>query len=75
MTRSDVERLAYAIEAAGSSVAAAVLPPGATPGHDAAGGTVLSLTEAIMGITSGLYAVATAIDGLASAIREWGESP
>lgn len=43
------------------------ITPNGFPGHDAAGGTVASLTEAVMGITAGLYAVA-------EAIREHGES-
>ena len=42
----------------------------ASPGKDAAGGTVASLTESIMGITAGLMAVALSLDGIASAIRE-----
>jgi len=42
------------------------ITPDAFPGHDEAGGTVASLTEAVMGITAGLFAVA-------EAIREHGE--
>ncbi len=37
----------------------------AGPGHDAAGGTVMCLTEAVMGITAGLFRVADAIEYLA----------
>lgn len=50
----------------------------AMPGHDAAGGTVDSLTEAVMGMTASLQAiagalgeVATAIPSVATAITEW----
>ena len=32
------------------------------PGNDATGGTVLSLTEAVMGVTAGLMAIAEAIN-------------
>ncbi len=35
-----------------------------------AGGTVGSLTEAVMGVTAGLVAIATAIHDLADAVRE-----
>ena len=55
------------------SVASAVTPRGAMPGHDATGGSVGSLTEAVMGITAGLCKVASAIDNLADAVRERGE--
>jgi hypothetical protein len=62
------------------------ITPHAAPGTDETGGTVTSLTEAVMGITAGLcriaYAidnagldrVAEAIDNLASAVRERGQS-
>lgn len=40
------------------------------PGKDAAGGTVSSLTEAVMGITAGLVRVADALLDIANAIRE-----
>ncbi len=43
--------------------------PNAAGSLDAAGGRVESLTEAIMGITSGLYAIAAAIESLADAHR------
>lgn len=42
----------------------------AAPGHDATGGTVASLTEAVMGITAGLCRVAESIESLADAIRD-----
>lgn len=44
------------------SIADAITPAGATGGKDAAGGTVHSLTEAVMGITAALVLVAKAIE-------------
>jgi hypothetical protein len=49
---------------------AEAITPQASPGVDATGGTVASLTEAAMGITSGLVQVACAIESLAGAIRD-----
>ena len=51
------------------SVAYAVLPRTSVAGTDAAGGSVISLTEAVMGVTAGLHAIAESIDGLAQAVR------
>jgi len=51
-------------------VAGAITPHDTVPGHDAAGGTVASLTEAVMGNTAGLMAIAQAIETLAEAVRE-----
>jgi hypothetical protein len=42
----------------------------AAPGHDAAGGMVSSLTEALMGLTSAGMAIAEAINNVAEAMRE-----
>ena len=42
----------------------------AMPGEDATGGQVACLTEAIMGMTSGLVQIASAIHDLAEAVRE-----
>lgn len=42
-------------------LANAIFPQGATPAKDESGGHVASLTEAVMGITAGLFAVADAI--------------
>ena len=44
----------------------------ASPGRDAAGGHVGSLTEAVMGNTAGLVRIADAINNLADAVRERG---
>lgn len=51
------------------AVAHAILAPAAM-GHDAAGGAVDSLTEAVMGVTAGLVQIADAISDLAAAVRE-----
>lgn len=53
-------------------VAEAITPP-AMPGKDACGGTVISLTESVMGITSGLVMVAEAIQELAESVRNKSE--
>ena len=57
------------LAAATSRVASAILPPDTTPGHDASGGTVASLTEAVMGVSAGLNAIACAIERLAVAVE------
>ncbi len=46
------------------------ITPCAVAGHDDAGGHVESLTEAVMGNTAGLMAIAEAIGDLATAFRE-----
>ena len=53
----------------GERIANAIGGTGA-PGHDATGGCVDSLTEAVMGTTAGLVQIANAISDLAEAIRE-----
>ena len=45
----------------------AITPLGVGPGKDAAGGTVTSLTEAMMGVTAGLIKLAEAVNRLADA--------
>lgn len=50
-------------------IAGAITPLTASPGHDATGGSVLSLTEAAMGVTAGLVRIADAIESLADAVR------
>lgn len=49
---------------------ASAISADAAPGHDATGGVVASLTEAVMGITAGLMAVAESNEAIADAIRE-----
>jgi hypothetical protein len=48
------------------------ITPVAAPGTDETGGTVCSLTEAVMGNTAGLVQIAHAISDLAEAVREHG---
>lgn len=47
----------------------AILPGSAMAGEDASGGHVDSLTEAVMGITGGLYAIAEAGEHIAEEIE------
>lgn len=61
----EIEGLPYAIK----KIAAAITPV-AVPGTDATGGTVDSLTEAVMGITAGLVRIANALEMIAEAIQE-----
>ena len=48
----------------------AIMPLGAMKGTDAAGGCVGSLTEAVMGMTAGLFQIAAAIESLAESVRD-----
>ncbi len=48
---------------------ASAITPNVCGNNDASGGHVESLTEAVMGTTAGLMAIATAIDGLAVAVE------
>jgi hypothetical protein len=52
------------------SVARSITPniPGS---NDASGSHVASLTEAVMGVTSGLMAISSSISDLADAVRGW----
>jgi hypothetical protein len=52
---------------------AEAITPTATAGKDAVGGTVISLTEAVMGITAALVQIAEATYDLADAVRSHGE--
>ena len=52
------------------TLAGAVYPPGVLAGRDASGGTVTSLSEAVMGINAGLEKVAAAIEYLAYVVRD-----
>ena len=51
------------------ALANAITPLGVMAGQDATGGSVASLTEAVMGITAGLVQIADAINNLADATR------
>ena len=59
-----IEELAYGAK----QIAAAITPQDVSPGHDATGGTVGCLTEAIMGVTGDLKQTASAIHSLAEAV-------
>ena len=61
-----VQRIADAAKA----TANAITPLGAMKGTDAAGGCVGSLTEAVMGMTAGLFQIAAAIESLAESVRD-----
>ncbi|HRD87803.1 MAG TPA: hypothetical protein PK752_06005 [Accumulibacter sp.] len=52
----------------------AITPIGIPVTADAAGVGVESLTESVMGVTAGLVRIAYAIEDLASAVREHGQS-
>ena len=69
-----VSDLLEAIEQAGRKIAHAITPCDACAGEDANGGSVSSLTEAVMGVTAGLCRVADAISELAEAVRDQKES-
>ena len=60
-----IDNLAKAV----GKVSTAIMP-NCVGNEDAAGGRVESLTEAVMGITSGLTNIAHAITDLAEAVRE-----
>jgi hypothetical protein len=64
-----VSELTDALASAGRNIAGAITAAGA-PGTDASGGTILSLTEAVMGVTAGLCEVAASINRLADAVRD-----
>lgn len=51
------------------AIANAITPRGAAAGTDANGGHVESLTEAVMGMTAGLHAIADALREVAGAIE------
>ena len=46
------------------------ITPNVVGSADRSGGHVESLTEAVMGITAGLFRIAESIDGLSEAIQE-----
>lgn len=66
--KSEQEHLSDAIHEGMRKIANSITPLGTIGGDDAAGGHVGSLTEACMGITSGLCRIAEAINNLAVAV-------
>lgn len=65
----DADELAEAIQQASRTVARAITPLDAMGFEDAAGGYVSSLTEAVMGNTAALMAIAEALKSIAAEIR------
>ena len=66
MSEKDLAEFINAIQ----KIAHAICPP-TTPDsmtQDAAGGSVGSLTEAIMGVTAGLFAIAESIESLSQSV-------
>jgi hypothetical protein len=71
MNTERIEDALYVLAKNTHTVALAITP-NASLGRDEAGGEVHSLTEAVMGITSGLYEIAIAINNLAQAVEAHG---
>jgi len=69
----DMDDVGDAIQHGFRILANAITPIGVLTGTDAAGGSVASLTEAVMGITAAMVQIAGAITDLADAVRERGE--
>lgn len=67
MLNSDpMKELAHSVKA----VAAALNRAQGTPASDASGRVVVTVPDALMGVTAGLMSIATALDGVAKAISE-----
>ena len=62
--RQPVDRVHDRIASMLGLLADAITPQDALSGSDASGGTVTSLTEAVMGVSAGLVLIANAIAGL-----------
>ncbi len=65
MDQEELEEVARAIRSVGTAITA-----DAQPSPDAVGGSVSSLTEAVMGMTAGLIEVAEALNNIADSISE-----
>jgi hypothetical protein len=72
MTRPREVKTVDDLASAATQIARAITAD-AVGGHDAFGGHVECLTEAVMGLTVGLQAIASALSDLASAVREHGD--
>lgn len=66
---TDIQNLSEQVSLGLSELSSSITPHNAS-GTDATGGTVGSLTEAVMGATAGLVKIAEAIHNLADAVRE-----
>jgi tetrahydromethanopterin S-methyltransferase subunit B len=64
------EQEAKPIADAITALAGQITSWGTFPGTDETGGSVHSLTEAVMGVTAGLCRIADALESVATAIRE-----
>lgn len=67
------EMLVGSINRVGRLIADAITPVEASPGTDKTGGSVSSLTEAVMGIANGLVAISKSVEHLADAITDVGD--
>lgn len=65
----DLSEQVEAMSDAINRVSDSIRPHNSVPSTDASGNRVDSLTEAVIGITAGLFAMAKAIDNLADAVR------
>lgn len=64
MKNEEIESLSNSL----SAIAHAITPLGVFPGHDATGGTVGSLTEAVMGLTAAMIEISNSINRVAEAL-------
>ena len=72
MTERQHDDLVCTLELAAGRIARAITAD-ATPSKDASGETVASLTEAVMGLTAGAYAIAEALDRIANYVSDLAE--
>jgi hypothetical protein len=72
MNERQHDDLVCTLELAAGRIARAIAAD-ATPCQDAAGETVASLTEAVMGLTAGAFAIAEALDRIADYVSDMAE--
>ena len=72
MDEEQLTEIATVIEFGFKRLANSITDGGSAEGTDASGGKIQSLTEAVMGITAGLFSISRAIEDHANAIRESG---
>lgn len=73
MKKEEIDQICSVVSAGMRQVADSIYPSGVFPGSDPGGGHVASLTEAVMGNTAGLFAIAEALDNVAQAIRDFSD--
>jgi hypothetical protein len=66
---ANVVDVIHSLAVSTSQIASAIRSSGVAAGPDAMGGTIDSLTEAVMGVTGGLCQIAEAINQLADAVK------